>query len=101
VLGLAAGFSLNFSIVSDNGYGKPNFTDDDRRTVVWRLPSTSIRLQWTKFGDGMFMGVTYGQSDKKVRLNNRNLGTSLRSNPVEANLEVGVMVALKVVAAAA
>jgi hypothetical protein len=49
----------------------------------------------------MFMGVTYGQSDKKVRLNNRNLGTSLRSNPVEANLEVGVMVALKVVAAAA
>jgi len=64
-------------------YGKPNFTDDDRRTVVWRLPSTSIRLQWTKFGGGTFMGVTYAQSDKKVTSTNRNLGTSLRSNLVE------------------
>ena len=46
-------------------YGKPTFTDDNGRTAVWALPSTSIRLQWTEFAGRPFMAVTYSQSDKK------------------------------------
>ncbi len=40
-------------------YGKPSYTDDNGRDVVWRLSSTSISLQWTTLGGDAFMGVTY------------------------------------------
>jgi hypothetical protein len=46
-------------------YGRPRFTDDHGRTVVWSLPSTSIRLQWTELAGRPFMAVTYSQADKK------------------------------------
>jgi hypothetical protein len=47
-------------------YGKPTFTDENGRTVVWTLPSTSIRLQWTELAGHPFMAVTYNQADKKL-----------------------------------
>lgn len=49
-------------------YGKPKFKDDHSRTMVWSLPSTSIKLRWTEFGGGSFMAVTYSQADKKSTL---------------------------------
>jgi hypothetical protein len=46
-------------------YGKPSYTDDNGKNVVWRLPSTSISLQWTTLGGDAFIGVTY-KADKKA-----------------------------------